>query len=66
MLGNNKVTYRGNGLHFALYGIDIKDADKELHATVRSSDYIADLIAVCAIQPDHLIAADLLKVSRHL
>lgn len=60
------MQYRGNGLHFALYGVDIKDAEKELHAAVRSGDYIADLVAVCAIQPYYLIAADPLKVSRHL
>lgn len=60
------MSYRGNGLHFALYGIDIKDAEKELHAAVRSGDYIADLIAVCAIQPYYLKAADLSEVSRHL
>ena len=60
------MRYRGNGLNFALDGIDIKDAEEKLDSTSRSSDYIADLIAVCPVQPYHLIAADFLKVGRHL
>ena len=60
------MPYRGNGLNFALDGIDIKDAKEKFDATVRSSYYIADLIAVCPVQPYHFIAADFLKVSRHL
>lgn len=37
-------------MNFALYGIDIKDAEKKLDAVVCSSDYIANLIAICSIQ----------------
>lgn len=58
--------YRGNNLDFTLYGIDIEDAEKKLDAAVRSSDYIADLIAVCSVQTYYLEATDFLKVSRHL
>lgn len=58
--------YRGHYLDFALYGTDIKDAEKKLDAAVGSTDYIADLIAVCSVQTYHLIAADFLKVGRHL
>ena len=43
------MSYRSNGLDFALYGIDIKDTEKKLDAAVRSSDYIADLITVCSV-----------------
>ena len=43
------MPYRSNRLDFALYGIDIKDTEKKLDAAVRSSDYIADLIAVCSV-----------------
>lgn len=43
------MPYRSNGLDFALYGIDIKNTEKKLDAAVRSSDYIADLIAVCSV-----------------
>ena len=57
--------YRGYSLDFALYGVEIEDAEKKLDA-VRSSYYIADLIAICSVQSYYLIAADFLKISRHL
>ena len=46
---HKNIPYRGNRLDFALYRIDIKDAKKKLDAVMCSSDYIADLVAVCPI-----------------
>ena len=43
------MQYRRNSLDLALNGVDIKDAEEKLDAAVRSSDYIADLIAVCSV-----------------
>lgn len=53
-------------MDFALYGIDVEDAENELDTAVRGSNYVANLIAVRAVQPYYLIVCDLLKVSRHL
>ena len=61
-----KKAYRGYNFDFALYGIDVEDAEKKFDVAVRSSDYVADLIAVCSVQSYYLIAADFLKLSRHL
>ena len=58
--------YQGYYLDFALYGIDIENAEKKLDAAVRCCNYIADLIAVCSVQTYYLIVTDFLKVSRHL
>ena len=43
------MPYRSNSLDFALYRINIKNTEKKPDAAVRSSDYIADLIAVCPV-----------------
>ncbi len=60
------MSYRGDCFDLALYGTDIKDAEKKLDFAVSSSDYIANLIAVCSVQTYNFVAADLLKVSRDL
>ena len=58
--------YRGHDLDFTLYGIDIEDTKIKLDVAMRRSDYIADLVTICAIKPYDIEAANFLKIGRHL
>ena len=61
-----KKPYRGYRLNLALYRIYIENAEKKLDVALRSSNYVAYLIAVCSVQSNYLISADSPKVLCHL
>ena len=61
-----KSPYRGDRLDFAFYRVYIEDAEEKLDTALGSSNHIANLIAVCSVQSNYLIAADFPKVHCHL
>ncbi len=56
----------GEGVDFGWDGVDVEDSEEEFHGAFCGGDHVGDLVAVCAVETDDLIAGDLLQVCCHL